>query len=104
MELIAPLATEPGVAGAFASRDYRTVSIAYEPFDPVVKRDPVRPYARAHVTVTLESAATGRAPGARVVLDADVSASTDGPIGILRLAPSVAGDPALASLLRPRPQ
>ena len=94
-----PRLTSPGVAAAFLERDYRATSIAYEPLDPIVTHDPLRPYVRARITVTLAAVATDRAPEARVVLDADVGAAPDGSITILRLTSSVTGHPALASLL-----
>jgi hypothetical protein len=84
LELMESLAGQPGVVEAFGARNYRVVSIEYRPLDPIVRRDPVRPYSRACVAVTLE---------------ADVGASADGPITILRLTPSVVGDPPLAELL-----
>jgi hypothetical protein len=104
LELVASLAARPGVGEAFGARDYRAVSIVYRPLDPVVRRDPVRPYTHARVAVTLEAAANEREPASRVVVDADVSASPDGSIAISRLAPSVTGDPTLASLLQPAPE
>ena len=101
LELVASLTRQPGVGEAFSARGYRAVSLAYRPLDPVVRREPARPYSRALVSVTLEAAATDREPASRVVLDADVIASPDGSIGILGFTPSVVGDPTLASLLLP---
>ncbi len=99
--LVDAIADEPGVAGALALRGYHATSVAYRPLDPLERRDPGKPYARARVTVTLESAgATGGSPS-RAVLDADVSAPVDGPVQVVRLAPTVTGDPALAAALHP---
>jgi len=99
LEFVDAVASTPGVGDALAARGYRLVSIAEEPKDPPGKREPMEPYARAHVTVTLAAGTAAAASGARAVFDADVSAIPDGPVTIVNFVPSVTGDPALATAL-----
>jgi hypothetical protein len=98
--LVDGLAGRPGVGAALAARGYRAVSLAYEPLDPPDRRDPMRPFARACVSLTLEAAPQSGEPAPRVSLDADLDGSGD-EIVILRLSAKVSGDPTLAALLSP---
>lgn len=93
LSLVDALAARPGVGAALAAHGYHAASLAYEPTDPPVRTEPSRPYARAHVALTLESGS-----GSRVLLDADLDGTSD-KIAILSLSPTVTGDPALAALL-----
>lgn len=98
LALVESLATQPSVGEALAARAYRAVALRYAPLDPSNRREPGQPYARARVSLTLEATARAAEPVARVSLDADVDGSGD-QLAILRLSPTVSGDPTLAALL-----
>jgi hypothetical protein len=96
--LVEGLTSHPGVGAALAARRYHALSLAYEPLDPPDRRDLMRPFARACVSLTLEAAAQVGESAPRVTLDADLDGSGD-EIAILRLHATVSGDPTLAALL-----
>jgi hypothetical protein len=96
LELVDRVASMRGVAERLAAGDYRAAGIEEESTEPPWKAGFGDPFRRARVTVVLESSADG----ARAVLVADVIAGDDGGLTLVRLIPSVTGDPALAALLR----
>jgi hypothetical protein len=97
--LVDALAARAGVGAALAAGRYKASTLAYEPLDPPSRRDPMRPFTRARVSLTLEAPPLPGESPPRVSLDANVDGSAES-LAILRLAVSVTGDPALAALLR----
>jgi hypothetical protein len=99
LALVDALAARAGVGAALATGRYKAFSLAYEPLDPQERRDPMRPFTRACVSLTLEAPPQTGEPSRRVSVDADVDGSAAS-LAILRLEVLVTGDPPLAALLR----
>jgi hypothetical protein len=105
--LVDDVAADPEIGKALSDGGYRVVSIEYGELDPPFKHEPNQPFERARVTVRLAAPATGGGDGRHVGLEADVTASMDGPVVVTQFTPTVVGDPELAALLtryRARPR
>jgi hypothetical protein len=99
--LVDDVAADPATGAALASGGYRVVAIDYGELQPQFRHEPGQPYEQARVTVRLAApAAEGEGDAPRVMLEADVSASIDGPVVVSQFTPTVVGDPELAALLR----
>jgi len=99
LELLEQLAAKPEVSRALAARGYRTDSIVYEPRDPFVTNDPMKPYASVHAVVTLVAPPSDAAAEGRVIIDAELASGDDGAFVIAHSSTRVTGDPALAAAL-----
>jgi hypothetical protein len=94
------LASDPEIGKALADGGYHVVAIEYGELEPPFQHEPNQPFERARVTVRLAAPAADGGDGRRVSLEADVSASRDGPFSVGQFTSTVVGDPDLAALFR----
>jgi hypothetical protein len=96
--LLDRVASGSEIGKVVASRGYRTRSITYAPVIPPTVGRAGRPAHRERVTVLL---APPESPSTLLTLDADIDTPDDGAPILVRLDPTVAGDPELAALVEP---